>query len=595
MKYCHNPNCHQPANSSKFEFCQSCGEELDWQGNDYHITECLGREEFSQTYIASVGVDGTASCIIKQLIPTRKMQHSQDVARVIVSELQERARQISQLLSHPQIARLLDYFKHGNYFYLVREWIPGKNLIQEAEEAGNFDEAKIWQLLADVLPILLVSHQANIIHGNIKPENIILRPHPNSSKYTAVLVDWEMPQPGLPPSNLPYASLEQIRGTRCAASDLYSLGLCCARLLTGYFPETDGTDELYDAMEGSWLWRWLPGGKDVSPQLTEVLEGLLAETVKNRYQSAKEVLEIVQDRLQQASSDSSADDALNDRSPIPYPAIATNPHFPLNEFNFRVVKVGHQGQQIDLSQCSAKYFTEYLDEGIHLEMVYIPGGSFQMGSPATEAGRFDSESPTHQVTVSPFFMGKFAVTQRQWEKIMQAQPSHFRGPDRPVEQVSWHEAIEFCQRLSQITKKNYRLPTEAEWEYAARAGTTTPFYYGESINTDLANYDGTQTYASGSKGIYRRQTTNVGNFPPNQWGLYDMHGNVWEWCADAWHENYTGAPADGSAWEASTEENYRVLRGGSCGNHPRFCRSSERGKGLADYWYHVIGFRVACS
>jgi formylglycine-generating enzyme required for sulfatase activity len=597
MQYCHNPNCQQPVNPFGRENCQSCGEKLTWLRDRYNIIQLLGRGEFHQTYLATDTQDKFGDCAIEQLIPTRKMRYSPETFEIAKNNFSEKARQLSQLPSHPQIGKVIDYFEEDHHLYLVREYIPGKNLKEEVEASGNFNEVKIWHLLDDLLPVLALIHQANLIHGNLKPENIILRPNSDLVTYTSVLVDFEMPQVGLPHPNLGYAPLEQIRGNGCPPSDLYSLGVCCIRLLTGCFPQPYETDELYDAMEGAWLWRWLPGGKEVSPQLGEVLQGLLAETVKNRYQSAKELLQTLQayQPHRQSLVDSTSRDNLDRRSLIVYPAIGTNPNFPLDELSFRVVKVGHQGQQIDTIQHSAKFFSENLGEGVSLDMVYIPGGVYQMGSPTTEEGRFDSESPQHSVTVSPFFLGKFAVTQRQWEKIMQAKPSHFRSPDRPVEQVSWHEAVEFCQRLSQQTKKNYRLPTEAEWEYAAKAGTTTPFCYGETLTTDLANYDGTQIYGSGSKGIYRRQTVNVGNFPPNQLGLYDMHGNVWEWCADPWHENYEGAPSDSTVWLASSEQLYKVLRGGSCGNHPRFCRSSERGKGLADYWYYVIGFRVACS
>jgi formylglycine-generating enzyme required for sulfatase activity len=144
-------------------------------------------------------------------------------------------------------------------------------------------------------------------------------------------------------------------------------------------------------------------------------------------------------------------------------------------------------------------------------------------------------------------MKKFEVTQEQYQQIMGSNPSNFKGAKRPVEKVSWNDAVEFCKKLSQKTRHKYRLPSEAEWEYACRAGTTTPFHFGETITTELTNYDGDYTYASGLKGKYRKQTTEVGTFPPNAFGLYDMHGNVWEWCQDTWHDSYKGAPTDGSA------------------------------------------------
>mgnify|MGYP005839573929 CR=1 FL=1 len=146
-------------------------------------------------------------------------------------------------------------------------------------------------------------------------------------------------------------------------------------------------------------------------------------------------------------------------------------------------------------------------------------------------------------------------------------PAKFKGDNRPVEQISWHDATEFCARLTKHTGRTYRLPSEAEWEYACRAGTTTPFYFGETITPDLVNYDGNYSYGAAPQGQYREATTDVGSFPPNGFGLYDTHGNVWEWCLDHWHDSYGGlfrqAPTDGSAWLSSDENKSRLLRGGS--------------------------------
>jgi formylglycine-generating enzyme required for sulfatase activity len=187
-----------------------------------------------------------------------------------------------------------------------------------------------------------------------------------------------------------------------------------------------------------------------------------------------------------------------------------------------------------------------------IAMVKIPAGSFLMGSPTSEESHFASESPQHKVTLETFWMSQSPITQAQWVSVMGENPSHFKGNDLPVESVSWYDAMEFCRRLSKQTGHVYTLPSEAQWEYACRAGTTTPFYFGETITPDQANYDGNYTYG-GPRGEYRQRTTPVGMFPPNDWGLYDMHGNVWEWCLDEWHSNYEGAPVDGSAWEGGDE------------------------------------------
>jgi formylglycine-generating enzyme required for sulfatase activity len=249
---------------------------------------------------------------------------------------------------------------------------------------------------------------------------------------------------------------------------------------------------------------------------------------------------------------------------------------------------------IKRSRGKGNLFKEDLGNGVMLEMVSIPGGSFKMGSPESEAQRLDRESPQHNVTIQPFFMGKFTVTQEQYQAVMGENPSNFKGAKRPVESVTWDNAVEFCAKISETTKKIYRLPSEAEWEYACRAGTTTPFYFGETISTVLANYDGTATpYGSAPKGQYRKQTVDVGSFPANAFGLYDMHGNVWEWCQDNWHENYEGAPSDGTPW-LNSDNNYRLLRGGSWLGIPRNCRCVCRLMYGRGDWYNVIGFRVVC-
>ncbi len=316
----------------------------------------------------------------------------------------------------------------------------------------------------------------------------------------------------------------------------------------------------------------------------------------------------------------------------------------LQQWEFKTPTVNRRGEIITNTTYTAYYFTETLYEvrsqksevrsgfdKVILEMVAIPGGTFTMGSPENEGN--DREKPQHNVTVPPFFMGKYPITQAQWKAIasrtdlkveidLNFKPSYFTGDNRPVERVNWYEAVEFCQRLSKLTRRDYRLPSEAEWEYACRGRQKAkgkgqkdnlPFYFGETITADLANYDASYTYADESKGEYRKQTTPVGQFPPNAFGLYDLHGNVWEWCADDWHDNYEGAPTYGSAWNdnnkkqnLNSENNsessknnqnnpYSVLRGGSWYSHPNSCRSAIRYNGFArEDRNDDDGFRVVC-
>jgi formylglycine-generating enzyme required for sulfatase activity len=264
---------------------------------------------------------------------------------------------------------------------------------------------------------------------------------------------------------------------------------------------------------------------------------------------------------------------------------------------------------------TAKYFTQDIRNGVSIDMVQIPGGIFEMGSPETEEGHQSRESPQHPVTLPTFFMGKYPVTQAQWRSVVSSttqvkrkidpEPSNFEGDDLPVEQVSWLDAEEFCLRLSKLSDREYRLPTEAEWEYACRAGTTMPFHFGETIGSDIANYraqdwelGGTTypgKYGPGELGKFRETTTPVGSFKiANRFGLYDMHGNVWEWCLDHWHDSYADAPEGGSAWlDLSAEENaLRVLRGGSWLDTPAACRSASRIRYNAVNRLNYFGFRL---
>jgi formylglycine-generating enzyme required for sulfatase activity len=241
------------------------------------------------------------------------------------------------------------------------------------------------------------------------------------------------------------------------------------------------------------------------------------------------------------------------------------------------------------------YRSEALSEGVTLTMRSIPGGSFLMGSPENEPDRVSNEGPQHLVKLEPFEMSVTTITQAQWavvaewpavNRTLDQDPSRFKGLNRPVDSINWYQALEFCARLNEYTGRDYTLPSEAQWEYACRAGTTKAYNFGpvgsDKIATTDANFND-------------KATANVASFPANAWGLHDMHGNVLEWCLDEWHENYNGAPADGTAWLSNAGKEWRVLRGGSWINYPIHCRSASRHSNHPAGAYHgLIGFRVCC-
>ncbi len=285
--------------------------------------------------------------------------------------------------------------------------------------------------------------------------------------------------------------------------------------------------------------------------------------------------------------------------------VSKNLPLPQSSFRFETVSLHENGALKQKQTGQAKYTKEDLGGGVRIELVVIPGGKYLMGISETAKAEYADEGPQHEVTVPTFYLGKFEVTQEQWRAVaklpkvsrdLNAEPSEFKGDNLPVENVSWDDANEFCARLSKKTGRQYRLPSESEWEYANRAGTTTAFAFGDGISPQFANYDGSDPSAPSSKELNRGRTTAVGSLGvANAFGLFDTHGNVWEWCAGEYHDSYRGAPADGSAWMTGGDARQRVVRGGSWHNIDIDCRSANRSSYEPDGHYNDIGFRVAMS
>jgi formylglycine-generating enzyme required for sulfatase activity len=264
----------------------------------------------------------------------------------------------------------------------------------------------------------------------------------------------------------------------------------------------------------------------------------------------------------------------------------------MQNFSYDFVILNRQGQVVERHSGMAEEWVEELGDGLNLELVYVKGGTFQMG---TQQGLgYPDETPRHLVSLMPFYIGRYLVTQAQWKAIMGRLPDcRFKGPQLPLMNISGEGAAEFCRRLAKKTGKPYCLPSEAQWEYACRAGTSTPFSTGETLTTDYANFVGQPPYREEPVGIYRHVVTPGDTFLPNPFGISDMHGNLWEWCADQWHAEYTGAPFDGGAWDRGGEAGYGVARGGSWHEPALNCRSATRLRARLKDDDEFYGFRVA--
>lgn len=583
MNHCFNPDCSNPSqNEIHDQFCKACGTRLRLQDR-YRAIKPIGRGGFGITYLAiDEGKPSQPQCVIKQF----NFQGPGNVAKAIKLFQQEAVR-LEQLGHHDQIPTLYTRCEQDRRHYIVQEYIEGQNLAQELKQRGSFSESQVRQLLLDLLPLLRFIHQGQVIHRDIKPENIIRKPGGQlvlvdfgAAKYAAGLT---LTKTGTVIGSAEYSAPEQAGGKATFASDLYSLGVTCLVLLTCTSPF-----ELYSYADMGWKWQQYLRGQSISTELTEVLNRLVAPGLNYRFQTADQVLEALSHPSKPPSGPILPDQ--------PYQPVHSILH--LQRFQFHVIWVNHYGREINRELKETGYFIESFP-GFHMEMVGIPEGTLAF---PIDGGNHGQSS--QGIMLAPFYMGKYPIHQGQWRTVaalprinqeLPPNPSYFRGEKRPVESISWFEAVEFCQRLSQKTGRGYRLPTDTEWEYACRAGTMTPFHFGVTLTPDLANYDGHYAYGEGPVGRYLQRTTDVGSYPANGFGLYDLHGNVWEWCADQWYEYYLRQPMDGRPSLSETGTQGRMLRGGSWLSSPAHCRSSYRYYHNPDHRYKSYGFRVVCS
>jgi formylglycine-generating enzyme required for sulfatase activity len=584
MIYCINPNCLDPSiNPTCTSFCISCGNQILLKDR-YRVQKILGQGGFGKTFKA---VDehqvGSPPCVIKQFAFGNNNPQIKETALKL---FYEEARHLELLGKHSNIPELIAYFDIEGQPYLIQQFIDGQDLEKELAVEGVFDQNKVRKLLTSLLQVLDFLHKQPIpvIHRDIKPANIIRQWSDND----LVLVDFGaakqatrtmLGKTGTVIGSPEYTAPEQTRGKATFASDIYSLGVTCIHLLTQISPF-----ELFDINQDAWVWRDYLVNNPVDEDLGRILDRMIVNSLPQRYKMASDVL---------AELDSPQ------TTVIPVAVINNQPILHLFEFDTARIRIeeagglwGHTKVVLEKSRMQARHFLEDFRENVNLEMVEIPGGSFLMGSLESELESDGSERPQHKVSVPSFHISKYSITTAQYQTVMKKDSYKKEHGSYPMK-CSWDDAVAFCEKLSIGLKRNYRLPSEAQWEYACRAKTTTPFYFGETIDKELANYNASTAYGRGEKnedGFNHYYSKEGGRYPANSYGLYDMHGNLEEWCADSWHKDYTFAPIDGSAWISTTTNEY-VLRGGSCHSTPGKCRSSSRSIGYSSR-AKDIGFRV---
>ena len=511
---------------------------------------------------------------------------------------------------HPNIVRVQNFFDEGETPCMVMDYVPGETLDDRVKRQGAIPEETVVPWIVTIAQALDRVHELGLVHRDANPANIII-----NLENQPILIDFGIAlniQPRASTTiaafagHMTFAPLEQLlpdfddpeaQFHRDPRIDIYCLAATLYFAITGQDPKGSCVRDNSISRKGK---DSLIPPKTIVPTLSDRINLAILSAMEMDPDDRPPTM---QDWIKLLTSDYGL------MSKITPPTIES---LPLKRWEFKTIVVNQYAKIIEKPDRTVQYFEEEIAEDLSIKMIIIPGGSFMMGSPDGELDSYRAEKPQHLVTVPSFAIGQFVVTQAQWKTIAQlpkvkqklnASPSFHSGDDLPVERIDWFEAVEFCNRLTRLTRKLYRLPSEAEWEYACRAGATTAFNIGPTIATDFANYNGRDdvradrtisgSYGEGPKGNYRGKTTPAQTFSANNFGLFDTHGNVWEWCADDWHNNYDGAPIDSSVWDASNDSgSNKTIRGGSYGGSPRNCRSAIRISIASSFRSSDLGFRV---
>ena len=540
----------------------------------YHLEKLLGAGGFGAVFLANEVVMGR---VLRQV--AIKIIPNADEAKL--EELIAAAN-----LSH---GHLIKTYTAGEgelngtkIFYLAME-LAAESLEHHLQER-QLSPTEIKDLFTAIARGLAYLHSQNQVHRDLKPANIL-----------RVGEQWKLSDFGLikhldnhsyaqtinPLGTIPYMPPEAFDGIVSPAWDVWSLGIMVVQITAQRLPYQfeSPTQLLKRVMEGDIDLPPLP------PPWGELALACLAKDRRQRWAIADVLQFLTQATPQPPEGVGVIQDGITDGR-------SNHPNRRKVLMFCGLMAMGAAGGTILFSRNQTKTLVEsreILPKNVELNMVTLTGGEFLMGSTASDGDAKKWEKPQHLVKVAPFAIGKYPITRQQWQAIMQvgASSKYFQDfPHHPMEWVSWHEAQEFCQRLSQISGKIYKLPSEAQWEYACRSGKETRFYFGDNAK-ELNQYG---WYKGNSNGW--GQT--VGRKQPNGWGLYDMSGNVWEWCEDTWHENYHGAPGNGGAWVTGGDFSPRVLRGGSWKVEAPLCRSASRIRLYPDKNENDCGLRVVC-